>query len=50
MIKRSLWVRFSGNRRKTVTEPDWKEVYIAAKEKQDGLEDVFGSDSGPIGE
>lgn len=33
-----------------VTEPNWKEVYIAAKEKQEDLEDMFGSDSGPFGE
>lgn len=33
-----------------VTEPNWKEVYIAAKEKQEDLENMFGPDSGPFGE
>ena len=48
MIWRDSSITFLVN--EAVTEPNWKEVYIAAKEKQKDLENMFGPDSGPFGE
>ena len=48
MIWRDGSITFLVN--EAVTEPNWKEVYIAAKEKQKDLENMFGPDSGPFGE